>query len=302
MQSFGSFIARLAQTRVSYTRLTELLQDAPAQTLVAYNPLYLKGNLPELQQSELSNLHPLDELQVSGISYHYPGTERGISKISICLKHGSLTVVTGRIGAGKTTLLQAILGLLPLDSGEMRWNGEHVQDPTTFFVPPRSAYTPQVPHLLSDTLKANILLGIPDEIVNLSQVIHTIVMEQDVASLEHGIETAIGTRGVKLSGGQVQRTAAARMLVRNCDLLVLDDLSSALDVETEHALWERLFAQQQKTYLVVSHRRAILQCADNILVLKDGQVEAEGTLQVLLETSEEMRRLWQGNAGIRCVV
>lgn len=294
VQSFGSFIARLAQTRVSFARLTELLQGALAQTLVAYNPLHLKGNLPELYSPAHSTSHQLEQLQVSGITYHYPETERGITNISFCLQRGSLTVITGRIGSGKTTLLQVLLGLLASDSGEISWNGEPVQDPTTFFVPPHSAYTPQVPHLLSDTLKANILLGLPEEISLLPQAIHTTVMEQDIASLEHGLETTIGTRGVKLSGGQVQRTAAARMLVRNPDLLVFDDLSSALDVETEHALWERLFAQQQKTCLVVSHRRAILQRANRILVLKGGQIEAEGTLQALLATSEEMQRLWQG--------
>jgi len=109
------------------------------------------------------------------------------------------------------------------------------------------------------------------------------------------METVIGPRGVKLSGGQAQRTAAARMLVRNAELLVFDDLSSALDVVTEQTLWERIFADQQRTCLVVSHRRAVLQRADTILVLKDGHVEATGDLATLLESSEEMRRLWRGD-------
>lgn len=99
---------------------------------------------------------------------------------------------------------------------------------------------------------------------------------------------------IKLSGGQVQRTAAARMLVRDTELLVFDDLSSALDVETEQALWQHLFATEKRTCLVVSHRCSILQRADSIIVLKDGRVESEGTLEMLLQTSEEMQRLWRG--------
>ncbi len=212
------------------------------------------------------------------------------------MKSGTFTVINGRIGSGKTTLLRTLLGLLPRDAGEIYWNGTSVADPASFFVPPRSAYTSQIPQLFSATLKENILLGLPEEQVDLQAAISTAVMEQDLANLEQGLDTMIGTRGVKLSGGQAQRAAAARMFARDPELLICDDLSSALDVETERALWERLFALKQRTCLIVSHRRPVLQRADHIIVLKDRHVEAEGTLAELLETCEEMQRLWSGNS------
>ncbi len=293
--AFGNLLAQYAQTKVSFKRMTRLLQGASATSLVMHKPLYLKGSVPALTALPEAEEARLETLEVRGLNYHYPETERGIENIHLHLKRGSLTVITGRIASGKTTLVRALLGLLPHTTGEIRWNGTLVEDPASFFVPPRCAYTPQVPHLFSTTLKENILMGLDTTDVDITSALHIAVMEQDVADLENGMETVIGPRGVKLSGGQAQRTAAARMLVRNAELLVFDDLSSALDVVTEQTLWERIFADQQRTCLVVSHRRAVLQRADTILVLKDGHVEATGDLATLLESSEEMRRLWRGD-------
>lgn len=323
VNSLGRLLARARQAGVSWKRLVELLQGGDDALLTRpRHVLALWGNPRPLDQqagralesqslaetqaaNDATSMQHARFLDVQGLSYQHADGSRGIENISFSIERGSFTVVTGRIGSGKTTLLRVLLGLLPKTSGDVYWQGQLIADAASCFIPPHSAYTPQVPVLFSDSLRENILLGAQADQQRLEQAIYTAVLEDDLPTLAHGMDTLVGPRGVRLSGGQLQRSAAARMLVRQTELLVFDDLSSALDVETEQKLWERIDMQRNRaehtgqassagpvTCLVVSHRRPVLQRADQIIVLEDGQIAACGALEELLEHSALMRTLW----------
>lgn len=303
----GMMVARYRQIGVSVERMAHLMEGAPPEALVEPGPVYMDGKFPDVVYPTKTDADHLRTLKATGLTYRYPDSENGIEGVDLCLERGTLTVVAGRVGSGKTTLLRVLLGLLPMERGEIRWNGRIVDASGDFCIPPRCAYTAQVPCLFSNTLRNNILMGLADDDDGLLRAVRLAVMERDLQELEGGLETRVGPKGVKLSGGQVQRTAAARMFVREPELLVFDDLSSALDVETERVLWERVFGGGDSgglsqsaiapTCLVVSHRKAVLRRADRIIVLKEGRVDAVGQLDELLETCEEMQHLWRGDVA-----
>ena len=292
---FGWLFTRYKQAVVSLQRLEQLLPETDPQTLTAKDPKGVTSIEPVVSVETHILKTPLRLLEVHHLTCQYPSSGRGIVGVDLTVYPGSFTVITGRVGSGKTTLLRALIGLLPCQSGTVFWNGMEVRDLAGFFVPPQSAYVPQQPRLFSGTLQENLLLGLPEDSVDLPGSIYQAAFETDLGQMPEGLETYIGPRGIRFSGGQIQRAAIARSLVRQPELLVIDDPSSALDVATEKILWQRILNQRKTTCIAVSHHREALEKANQILVLKEGSVLACGTLKALLTSCPEMQLLWQEN-------
>jgi ATP-binding cassette, subfamily B, bacterial len=267
----GLALARHRHAQVSASRMAALLPAGAPDGFAENRPMRLERHRPAPPRPHRPATRPA-EVRVRGLTYRHPDGTPALTAIDLDLAPGTLTVVTGPVGAGKSTLLRVLLGLLGPAEGEVRVDGRLVDDLAAFFVPPRSAYVGQVPRLFTESLRDNLLLGTDGDESRVAEALRLAVLDTDVAEMPHGLDTVIGSRGVRLSGGQVQRAAAARALAAGPALLVVDDLSSALDVATEQRLWAGLRAQRSMTVLAVSHRPATLALADQIVMLQHGRV------------------------------
>jgi ATP-binding cassette, subfamily B, bacterial len=288
----GGFLADYANQSTSLRRLEETV-DGDGGVLVTPVQLPREADIATPPRVTQRRVEPLRVLSVRDLTATFE-TGGGIRDASLSIARGELVALTGRTGAGKTTLLRAILGLLAARRGDVFWNETLVADRAAFFRPPAIAYVPQVPTLFSDSLADNIALGGTADRRTVEAVAHTAALDRDVRGLPDGLDTRVGPRGVRLSGGQVQRAATARALANRAQLLVVDDLSSALDLRTEREVWDRLLASGVDTILAVTHRRPLLSRADRVIVVHDGAIDDVGTAEELLERCEEFRHIWTG--------
>jgi ATP-binding cassette subfamily B protein len=274
----GRAMARHKQAGVAFGRMAGLVADADPQNTVSDRSLPIGVGKHRPRPSDVRPARvPLERLDVVGLSARYP-SGAGVHDVTFSVRRSEFVVVTGPVGAGKSTLLRALLGLAwQADvTGDVRWNGAPIDDLGAFLVPPNAAFLPQVPQLISDSVADNISFGrVGAE--RIARATELAVMDTDIADMPDGIDTMIGPRGLRLSGGQRQRLAGARAIVHDPEFVVLDDLSSALDVETELRLWQNL-AEAGMTVIAVSHRAVAFDRADRVLRLEGGRLIADATV------------------------
>lgn len=214
---------------------------------------------------------PLHTLELRGLSAIHDDGTIGVSDVDLTVEARELVLLLGQVGSGKSSLLSALAGLVS-STGELRWNGEPVTDPETYLRPAQVAHVAQVPRVLSGTFADNVRLDHPDRQV--LPALETARMLPDVEDAG-GPDALVGHRGVRLSGGQVQRLALARGLACDAELLLADDVSSALDAATEIELWSAL-RDRGATVIGATSKRAALAQADRVVVLVEGRVAATG--------------------------
>jgi ATP-binding cassette, subfamily B, multidrug efflux pump len=228
-----------------------------------------------------------ERIDFEKVTFRYPSSkEDNLTNISVQLQKGQTLGIVGKTGSGKTTFIKQLLRQYPLGSGDLSISGVPLKEQTLHQVRKWIGYVPQDHVLFSKSVKENILFGNSQATEEeLEKAVDLSALRKDLEMLPEGLETLVGEKGVALSGGQKQRISIARALIRNPEILILDDSLSAVDAKTEKKIIENIREiRKDKTTIITTHRMSAVQHADQILVLDDGKIIEEGTHEQLLST------------------
>ncbi|MFC7730073.1 ABC transporter ATP-binding protein [Actinomadura keratinilytica] len=292
INQLSSMQASVMTALVSFDRLFEVLDLKP---LIAQKPgavaLDRSRGAPDIEFDAVSFRYPkAAEVSLSSLQGHGAPPERGddaltLDAISFRVPAGTLTALVGPSGAGKTTITQLVPRLYDPVSGTVRIGGHDVRDLTFDCLRDTVGMVTQDAHLFHDTLRANLLYARPDaEERELVEACKAAQIWDLIAALPDGLDTVVGDRGYRFSGGEKQRLAIARLLLKAPSIVVLDEATAHLDSESEAAIQQALkTALRGRTSLVIAHRLSTIRDADQILVVDAGRIVERGTHEELLE-------------------
>ena len=270
MFAIGELINIMQRGNASLDRLNETL-SYKADVTDTNNPVEVK--VPET-------------IAFSNVSFRYPSSKAdNLKNVSLHIQRGQTIGVVGKTGSGKTTLLKQLLREYPLGSGSIKVCGIPLEEIRIDQLHDWIGYVPQEQILFSRTVREN--LQFAKEVVSemeIKRALELASFQQDIQLLPDGLETLVGEKGVALSGGQKQRISIARALIKNPEILLLDDAMSAVDGKTEAAIIENIRRDRLgKTTIITAHRLSAVKHADWIVVMNDGEISEEGTHDELLQ-------------------
>lgn len=282
MMAFGWTVSLLQRGAASMERIREVmvLEDDPALGSRAG-----RVSLPQDSSVEFRNL-----------TFRYtPDRPPALRGITLKVPAGSSLGVVGPTGSGKSTLALLIAKIYPTPPGQLFVGGADVCEIPATELRKRLGIVFQEPFLFSDTIANNIAFGAPtatrEQIIEVARLAH---IAHEIEQFPHGYDTMLGERGINLSGGQKQRTALARAILRDPEILILDDALSAVDTETEARIIESLREiMRQRTTIVIAHRISAVMHCDNIIVLDGGEIVEQGNHEALLALGGLYARLYE---------
>ncbi|MBD3110026.1 ATP-binding cassette domain-containing protein [Bacillus sp. AGMB 02131] len=283
--SFNVYLGMLIWPMFAIGELINVMQRGNASLDRVQDTLRYKEDVRNSEYAMEENGEP-DKIVFNDVSFQYPSsTVENLKKIDVQLKRGETLGIVGKTGSGKTTFIRQLLREYPLGDGEIIVSNRNLADVRLEDMRGWLGYVPQDAFLFSKSIRENLLFGKTDATEEeLQAAIQLADFEKDLAQLPEGLETLVGEKGVALSGGQKQRISIARALIKNPEILLLDDSLSAVDAKTEKTIIGNIQRERAgKTTIIVTHRLSAVQHANHIIVLDEGKVIEEGTHQSLLD-------------------
>ena len=253
--------------------------------------------------ADASNAKPLHienyghgpDVRFENVSFHYDVKREILHDVSFNIPAGTITAVVGQSGAGKSTLARLLFRFYDVQSGKILIDGQNIQDVTQASLRKAIGIVPQDTVLFNDTIGYNIAYGDPSASIDeVYEAARAAQIDGFIKRLPDGYDTQVGERGLKLSGGEKQRVAIARTLLKKPAMLIFDEATSALDSKTERAFQEELLSlAKNRTTLIIAHRLSTIIHADQILVMEHGQIVERGTHLELLAAQGKYAEMWQ---------
>lgn len=323
--AFGSMIGLLLYLITSYESdlgkilpILSVYAFASIKLLPAFQQVYastanIKGNIAALEsiqmdlvsamktkpgpiEAEEGYVVPKEEISLENITFNYPGKEEStLKELSMSISANSTVGIVGPSGSGKSTLIDIILGLIKSQHGNLKVDGEIINNKNCRIWQNTIGFVAQSIFLSEGTIADNVAFGVPSDQINQEQVLRALKqahLNEFLESLEEGINTKVGERGVQLSGGQRQRIGIARALYHKAEVLVFDEATSSLDGITEKKIMKAIQdLKDQKTIILIAHRLKTVQKCDQIFFISDGHIVDQGTYDELLNRNEEFKRM-----------
>ncbi|MGG0789679.1 MULTISPECIES: ABC transporter transmembrane domain-containing protein [Bacillaceae] len=282
--SFNVYLGMLIWPMIAVGELINVMQRGNASLDRVQDTLSYEADVKN--SFGLKSIQKPGNIQFNSVYFTYPSsTVVNLSNISVQLERGQTLGIVGKTGSGKTTFVKQLLREYPLGTGEIAFAGMPLEQLNLEDIRKWIGYVPQDHFLFSKSVRENILFGKMDATEEeLAEAIRLADFEKDLMMLPNRLETLVGEKGVALSGGQKQRISIARALVKNPEILILDDSLSAVDAKTETTIIENIQNERAgKTTIITTHRLSAVQHADRIIVLDSGEIIEEGTHADLLQ-------------------
>ncbi len=273
--------------------VTSLVQEAEASQKRINEFL---NEEPEIRNMKVEETPIEGSIEFKNVSFTYPDTNiQALDGLSFQLKKGHTLAIIGKTGSGKSTVLDLIGRLYDVDRGQIKIDGKDIKDVNLSSLRESIGYVPQDAFLFSDSIKNNIKFGLVDASdADVIKAAKNAEVHKNIMEFSQRYDTVLGERGITLSGGQKQRVSIARAIIKNPQILLLDDCLSAVDTETEERILNNLqFIVQGKTTIIVSHRISSAKNADHIIVLDHGRVIQKGKHEELINKEGYYKELYQ---------